>query len=166
MILETSCSLGGWHKVAALLDWRSLPLQDSFPSAKERRRASVCLACARRRVWLFSTYTYNHALGQVLIIQLGKLRLKQCFTWSHAPVWNPGVHEQVSFIALMISILKPSRGPRAPGCTSLSVSPIYCFWGINFSLHDLSWVPKSRFKQFLIREGRGSRDLGGAVKKQ
>ena len=35
-----------------------------------------------------------------------------------------------------------------------------------FSLHGLPWVPRGRFGQLLIREGRGCRDQGGAVKKQ
>ena len=35
-----------------------------------------------------------------------------------------------------------------------------------FGLHDLPSVPKGRFKQLLIREGRGCRDKGEAVKKQ
>ena len=50
--------------------------------------------------------------------------------------------------------------------TSLSVSPISCFWGVNFSLHDLPWVPKGWFKQMLIREGRGCRNQKRAVQKQ
>lgn len=44
----------------------------------------------------------------------------------------------------------------APGHISLSMSPIACVYGINFSLHDLPWVPKVRFQQLLIREGRGT----------
>ena len=35
----------------------------------------------------------------------------------------------------------------------------------SFSLHDLPWVPRGRFKQLLIREGRGCGDKGGTVKK-
>ena len=31
----------------------------------------------------------------------------------------------------------------------------------SFSLHEVPYVPMSRFKQLLIREGRGSRDKGG-----
>ena len=35
-----------------------------------------------------------------------------------------------------------------------------------FSLHDLHWVPNGRFKQLLIREGRGYKDRRGTAKKQ
>ena len=38
--------------------------------------------------------------------------------------------------------------------------------GTKAFLWPLPWVPKCRFKQLLIREGRGCRDQGRAVKKQ
>ena len=44
------------------------------------------------------------------------------------------------------------------------MSPV-SYRGIEFSLHDLPWVPKVRFKQLLIREGRGCRNQGGAVQR-
>ena len=47
-----------------------------------------------------------------------------------------------------------------------SVSPISCYWGTSFSLHDLPRVPKGRFEQLLIREERGCGDQGRAVKSQ
>ena len=50
----------------------------------------------------------------------------------------------------------------APGHGSLSVSPVSCLQGIDFSLHDVPGVPKSRFKQLLSRK-RGCRDEGGAM---
>ena len=34
------------------------------------------------------------------------------------------------------------------------------------SLHDLPGVPKARFIQLLIQEGRGCRDKGGTARKQ
>ena len=37
--------------------------------------------------------------------------------------------------------------------------------GLYFGLHDLPWVAASRFKQLLIREGRGYRDKGGTIKR-
>ena len=43
---------------------------------------------------------------------------------------------------------------------------LVCRKQASFSLHDLSWVPKGRFKQLLIREGRGCGDKAGQVKKQ
>ena len=47
-----------------------------------------------------------------------------------------------------------------PGHGSLSVSPVSCLQGIDFSLHDLPGVPKRRFKQLLSGK-RGCRDQGG-----
>ena len=44
----------------------------------------------------------------------------------------------------------------APGYGSLRFSHSL-LWGIDSSLHNLPWVPNSRFKQWLIREGRASR---------
>ena len=43
----------------------------------------------------------------------------------------------------------------APGHTRLSVSPFLIFrkWA-SFSLQDVPWVPRGRFRQLLIREGR------------
>ena len=38
--------------------------------------------------------------------------------------------------------------------------------GTKAFLRHLLWIPKGRFKQLLIREGRGCKDKGGAVKKQ
>ena len=35
-----------------------------------------------------------------------------------------------------------------------------------FSLHDLPWAPKGRFKQLLIKEGEKCTDEGGAVKNE
>ena len=43
--------------------------------------------------------------------------------------------------------------------------PIPYFGGINFSLQDFPCIPKGRFSQLLIREGRGCRDQGGAIKR-
>ena len=58
-------------------------------------------------------------------------------------------------------------GPcESPGQGSLSMSPISCLLEIDSSIHDLPWVPKGRFEQLLMREGRGCRVKGGAVKKQ
>ena len=47
-----------------------------------------------------------------------------------------------------------------PGHGRLSVSPVSCLQGIDFSLHDLPGVPKRRFKQLLSGK-RGCRDQGG-----
>ena len=58
------------------------------------------------------------------------------------------------------------QGPGGLLGTSLSMCPISCFSGISFSLHELPRVPKGRFRQLLIREGRGCRDRRGTVKKQ
>lgn len=45
----------------------------------------------------------------------------------------------------------------APGHGSLSMFPVSCLYGIDFSLCDL-WVPKNRFRQLLIKEWRECRD--------
>ena len=70
------------------------------------------------------------------------------------------------FLNFILWFWNPAGPCGAPGHISLSVSPICCLCGINFSLHDLPWVPKGRFKQLLNREGRGHRDQEGAVRKQ
>ena len=65
-------------------------------------------------------------------------------------------HEEVRILPVRKRVLKPSRtlwGSWAQGA-------------FLFSLHDLPCAPKGRFKQLLIREGRGCRDKAGAVKKQ
>ena len=49
----------------------------------------------------------------------------------------------------------------ALGHGSPSASPVSCLQGIDFSLHDVPRVPKSRFKQLLSGK-RGCRDKGGA----
>ena len=49
------------------------------------------------------------------------------------------VLRQMSPVYQNVTELVP-RG--APGHPNLSVSSISCFQGINFSLHDLPWVPK------------------------
>ena len=43
---------------------------------------------------------------------------------------------------------------------------LVCKKKASFSFHELPWVPKGRFKQLLIREGRECRNKEGAVKKQ
>ena len=56
------------------------------------------------------------------------------------------------------------EGPcEAPGHTSLSASCVSAFSGISLSLQEPSQSSKG---QLLSREGRGCRDLGGAVKRK
>ena len=61
--------------------------------------------------------------------------------------------KQLQTFALQCEI---KQGPMGLLNTSLSESPISCFKGISFSLHDLPWVPKGRFKQLLTRGERGT----------
>jgi len=53
-------------------------------------------------------------------------------------------------------------GTKAFLCPPLLVFRIWA----SFSLHDLPCAPRGRFRQMLIREGRGCKDKGGGVKKQ
>ena len=53
-------------------------------------------------------------------------------------------------------------GTKAFLCPLVSI----CRRWVSSSLHDLPWVPTGRFKQLLIREGKGCRDKGRAVKKR
>ena len=52
----------------------------------------------------------------------------------------------------------------APGCGSLHSSHSL-LWETDSSLCNLPWVPNSRFKQWLIREGRECRVKEGVAKK-
>ena len=55
----------------------------------------------------------------------------------------------------------------ASGNKSLSRPPVcFLFAGKRLQPPRLSRIPKGRFKQWLIKEGRGSRNKGEAVKKQ
>ena len=42
----------------------------------------------------------------------------------------------------------------------------FCSLFVDSSLHDLPWVPKGRFKELLIQEGKGCKNKGGAARKQ
>lgn len=59
--------------------------------------------------------------------------------------------------------MKPSRGPVGSWAYKPFFVPHFLFLG-NFSLHGLPWVQKGRFKQLLMRVGRGCGDLRGTVK--
>ena len=42
----------------------------------------------------------------------------------------------------------------------------FCSLFLDSSPHDLPWVPKGRFKELLIQEGKGCKKMGGAARKK
>ena len=78
-------------------------------------------------------------------------------------VWGKDIPHPTSNFCLA----ETEQDPEGPSWGQiLCVAPISYLQNKGFSLLDLPWVPKGRFKQLLIGEGRGCRDKGGAAKKQ
>lgn len=64
-------------------------------------------------------------------------------------------------------IFKVDQDPMGPSQVKiLSVFPTSCLQEKSFSLLDIVRVPKDRFKQLLIRQGREGRNKEGLAKKQ
>ena len=77
--------------------------------------------------------------------------MKSFVDWILKFLWYAEEQKWDVFISVFLKFMKPSRALWAPEHTILSVSPISCFRGINFSLHDLSWVPWKASEEFFSR---------------
>ena len=82
-----------------------------------------------------------------------------------SPMIKPGCFTSLPFLVSMALLEQDPVGLL--GTKAFVCPPFLVFRKeASFSLQDLPWVPKGRFKQWLIREGRGCGDKEGAVEKQ
>jgi len=86
----------------------------------------------------------------------------------HSPLLGKLLGTDILTINLSRSMLAKPGAPVGLLGTKAFLSPpllVLRKWA-SFSLQDLPWDPRGRFRQLLIREGSGCIDRGGRVKKQ